>query len=434
MNRIKIIKTTAFCLFLLVSTTLFSQTRIWSPYSRYGLGELTFARTPYLNSMGGTSMAFRKPGIINYSNPASYSNMRNQSFVFEAGFQFAPRILETDDMRETATYSSMSHLQFAFPITQKIGVSIGLLPYSNIGYKMKNQQEIDSVGTVEYTYEGWGGLNTFYVGTGIEIFKGFSAGFNMNYYFGNIERKRIAVFDTTGFTNSRITNKVNISDVNLNFGIQYQKRFEKPVESTEEKETYILTLGVSGGNTSTLNARENILAVHFAGNNPFAVPRDTVYEYNDQNNTIVMPMSYGGGIFFEKENKWMLGADVLMQQWDEFKYMGVQDSLRNSMRISFGGAIMPSADLKKSMFHRSTWLFGAHYYTNYLELKNTALNQYGISFGIAMPVRRTATMIQLSFEVGKTGTTENSLIEETYGKINIGVSISERWFSRKKYD
>jgi len=431
MNKQKNLRNLLLISLLFSAVSINAQTRIWSPYSRYGVGELNFSNSTYISSMGGTAFGFRNPYTINFANPASYSGIGAQSFLFDGGVLFSPRILNTDDASETTLFSSLSHLIFAFPATKKWGFSLGLVPYSSIGYKINSSEHIDSIGKVNYTYEGWGGLNSFYIGTAYEIFKGFSVGMNANYYFGNIERKRIAIFDTTGFRNSRITNKINVSDIHLVAGLQYQIHFNNKIE---EKPGYNLTFGLSGGNGTLLNATQNVLAVHFAGDNIFAAAKDTVLNTTGEKSGIKLPLHIGGGIYFEQERKWMTGLDVEWQKWSDYSSFGSNDSLTNSLRISIGGGIMPKARATATMLSRTHFLWGAHFYSNYLELKNTSLNQYGISFGFAMPIRSSNTTLQLSFEIGKTGTKENKLIEETYGKFKLGVSISEKWFYKRKYD
>jgi hypothetical protein len=431
MNKQKTLRNLLLISLFFSAVSVNSQTRIWSPYSRYGIGELNFSNSTYISSMGGTSFGFRNPHTINFVNPASYSGIGSRSFLFDGGALFSPRILATEDASETTFFSSLSHITFAFPITTKWGFSFGLVPYSSIGYKINTSESIDSIGNVNYTYEGWGGLNSFYAGTAYELFKGFSVGMNMNYYFGNIERKRIAIFDSTGFTNSRITNKINVSDIHLVAGLQYQIHLKN---KTEEKPGYLITLGLSGGNTTLLNASQNILAVHFAGTNVFAAAQDTILNIAGEKSEIEFPLHVGGGIYFEQEKRWMTGMDVEWQKWSDYTSFGSNDSLTNSIRISAGGGFIPKAKANPNMLNQTHILWGAHFYTNYIELKNTPLNQYGISFGFAMPIRSSNTTLQLSFEIGKTGTKENNLIEETYGKFKLGVSISEKWFYKRKYD
>ncbi len=435
-NKSKLILTVSLTMWL--TFPVFAQVSISSPYSRYGLGELNFSKTSFLSSMSGTSVGLMGTNIINYSNPASYSAFREKSFLFDASALIYPRILKNDQTTEQTLFASLNNLQFAFPLAPKWGISLGVFPYSSIGYKLKNEEIIDSVGIVNYAYEGWGGLNTFYIGTGLEVVDGLSVGANMNYYFGNIDRVRIAVFDTTGFLNSRLTNKVNISDVNFNIGLQYRILFNKITESDGIKQKtfsgYSLTLGLNGGNAASLNAKENILAEQMTGSTPYATALDTVSFIENRKTAVNLPLSLSGGVFLEKQHRWMAGVDLNWQKWSDYSANGIQDSLQNTLRISAGGAIYPKEKPTGGMLQRSVVLLGAHYYNNYLELKNTPLTQYGISFGLAMPVRRTGTSLQISLELGKTGTTTNNLIEETYGKLRIGVSISETWFHRRKYD
>jgi len=145
------------------SVYTFSQTRISSPYSRYGLGDLQNAKYIGNLAMGGIGIAFRQPSSVNYSNPASYTVFDTNAFVLETGINSQTVKLSTNNQNQRSNYTSLSHLAFGFPVTKWWGSSIGLLPYSHVGYKISNYETLSEIGKIKYLYEGSGGLNQFYV-------------------------------------------------------------------------------------------------------------------------------------------------------------------------------------------------------------------------------------------------------------------------------
>jgi hypothetical protein len=76
---------------------------------------------------------------------------------------------------------------------------------------------------------------------------------------------------------------------------------------------------------------------------------------------------------------------------------------------------------------------GIKYINSYLSLFGNDINEYGISFGFGFPIKRSQTELDLSFEIGRRGTTKDGLIQENYVNIIFGVSIDEHWFHKRKY-
>lgn len=63
-------------------------------------------------------------------------------------------------------------------------------------------------------------------------------------------------------------------------------------------------------------------------------------------------------------------------------------------------------------------------------LKNESINDYGMTFGLGLPVG--LSKINIGFELGKKGTTTQNLIQENYFNLNIGLSLSDLWFRKRE--
>lgn len=86
---------------------------------------------------------------------------------------------------------------------------------------------------------------------------------------------------------------------------------------------------------------------------------------------------------------------------------------------------------KKKVFYRG----GLYYNTGYLDLKNSLINEYGISFGAGIPIGKSfLKSLSISTEVGKWGTTNNGLIENTYIRMTLGLTLNDRWFTKRVID
>jgi len=124
-----------------------------SPFSRYGLGDLTPNHNVFTRGMGGisagiaenNSINFPNSNSINFTNPASLATIRNT--IFDLGTEIDYRIIKSSNPAKkfTSANTYVSYLQLAFPLTTPKmakkniawAMSIGLKPVSKINYKIE---------------------------------------------------------------------------------------------------------------------------------------------------------------------------------------------------------------------------------------------------------------------------------------------------------
>jgi len=125
--------------------------------------------------------------------------------------------------------------------------------------------------------------------------------------------------------------------------------------------------------------------------------------------------------------------DVNWRNWKEYKSYGRSDSLQNSFSIHLGSEYIPKHNSITSYWHRVRYRLGVRYENTYLEINNQPIKEFGISFGLGFPFRRSKSMLNFAFEFGNRGTVENNLVQENFIKFTFGLSIYERWFVKNKY-
>ena len=69
----------------MVSVCAYGQSGTNSPYSQYGLGDLSDQGVGINKAMSGVGLAFRKGNEVNTVNPASYSAVDSLSMIVDAG-------------------------------------------------------------------------------------------------------------------------------------------------------------------------------------------------------------------------------------------------------------------------------------------------------------------------------------------------------------
>ena len=146
-----------------------------SPFTRYGFGQLSDQSLGGNKAMGGIGIGLRSNLQINVSNPASYTAVDSLSFLFEVGFTMQNANFSDGKTKLNAKNSSFDYLAMQFRLFRGMGMTLGFLPYSNVGYNFSSTEELpplsdwDDPVTVTRAYSGNGGLHQAFIGVGYEV-------------------------------------------------------------------------------------------------------------------------------------------------------------------------------------------------------------------------------------------------------------------------
>jgi len=424
----KMFRTGILLILLFFVLGLNAQTSINSPYSRFGLGELHGKNiNTTLQGMGGISIGYADPSVINPGNPASYARIDSSSFIFEAGIFADYKTLKTTTLSESGYYSSVSYVFIGFPITKWWRTSLGIMPFSKIGYDVDILIDVADFSNVENSIEGDGGLNQVFWGNAFKIGKNFRLGIDATYLFGESRRRSVINFvDSLFILGTKTESKVRGSDFIFDYGLQYDIHFSNKRQ---------LTLGLVYANTFRLDATRSYLATTIVNGVDGSVDlvKDTIAYNPDESGKITLPERFGFGFTYRNAESWLVGADFEWQNWKDFEVFGIPDTLNNAWRVAVGGEFTPNHTSLSSLFTRMTYRLGFRYTNSYLEISNHQINEFGISFGFNFPLRKTRTTLDLGIEIGKRGTTKDMLIQENFINFTFGVAVNEHWFHKRKY-
>jgi hypothetical protein len=406
----------------------YSQDKIGSPYTRYGIGDLMSRSFGDSKAMGGTSLALQSGNKLNVSNPASYTSIDSLRFIMEIGLTGAYKTMQSGNQTAAFNDFTLDYLSFGFPITKWWGAAIGLLPYSNVGYDLVSSEIYNGYNT-DFHYLGTGGINQVLIGNSFEPFENLSVGVNLNYLFGSIHRNNSVEFerDDTGLLNIYENNSMYFSDFYFSFGGQYIIHLNK---------NHRITLGAVWENNTPLNTRRYLLVTNSltSNNNPI----DTLYFAGNETGKVTLPMSLGGGIAYHYSDKLTFAFDYYIQDWSESLIFGESDSLGNSQRVSFGGEWIPAGINSPGLkyWEKVKYRAGVYYNDTYLQFNQgeTKIKDFGIGFGLGLPMKRSNTTFNISFEIGQRGTLENNFVKEQYAILGMNFSLSDIWFVKRKFD
>ncbi len=421
----------------LASLMAMAQSGTNSPYSQYGLGTLGEQSGGFNRGMNGLGIAFYEHNQINSLNPASYANVDSLSFIFDAGISGQITNYSESGVRVNAKNANFEYVMAQFRAARHLGVSFGILPYSNIGYEYSNTKQINkndgsmTAVTTTNTYSGTGGLHQVYVGAGWSPVKGFSFGFNAAYLWGSYSRSVVNSY-SDGYINTLSKYyTASVHSYKLDFGVQYTQ----PITKKDA-----ITIGLTYGLGHKLGADPECQVISY--NTQTSVGDTATYTVS---NGLEMPTTYGIGLMWNHSNQWKVGVDYSLQKWssvvypksttDERQYVAAKDQFSDRHKVTLGGEFC-SNERSRSFFKRIHYRFGASYATNYLKIKGQdGPKEYSVSAGFGIPIvngYNNRSLLNISAQWvrqdSKTFVTENSF------RINIGLTFNERWFAKWKME
>jgi hypothetical protein len=401
---------------IFLTTGLQAQTNTYSPYSRFGIGDLAKKGFGRNQALGGIGIGLRDRNHLNYLNPAAASAQDTMSFIFSTGISGNTMQLSSTEGSHNVQNVTLSHLSLGFPLTRWWKTNIGLVPYSQMGYKIV---DVDLSHGAEHHYEGTGGLNQFYFGNAVNFTSNFSAGINISYLFGTLTQKSRLEFPLEeNLFGSTSTSRAMVGDFHFRYGMQYSGRIAND---------YSLTIGAVFENKTPLSTNHDRLII--------TELRDTIQHMVGSETQIELPSTLGAGFTFRKDNKFLIGADYSIQQWAETSFLNQSDeSLVNSTSVSVGAQYIPDHTNFRNYLARIQYRAGFHHTNTYLQLRGHQLRDYGITFGMGLPYGNTGTSFDISVDLGRRGTTDFNLIEENYIMFNFSVSLYDMWFYKRRYE
>ena len=118
------------CLFCIVATAAMAQSGTNSPYTRYGFGQLSDQSFGNSKAMGGIAYGLRDGLHINAANPASYSAVDSLTFLFDAGMSLQNTNFKESGVKTNANNSTIGYIAIQFRRWERMGMTLGFLPYS----------------------------------------------------------------------------------------------------------------------------------------------------------------------------------------------------------------------------------------------------------------------------------------------------------------
>ena len=427
----------------------------FSPYTIYGIGEVNTPGSVAQRSMGGVGVAARQMGQINLLNPAANSLVQRKSFLlnFAGEGQNYYNKQTVGGYEKEAAHNSFNVRDIAvlMPLHKNLGLTVSVTPYSSVGYQMMYDHTYDendpvwgNVGRVNYQYQGEGDLTEVKLAVGYQLFKNFSVGAAVQYYWGTIDRSfvMVPVAITGGGEYGSITgqSEYSVTRVKAQVGLQWNALM------TDKR---ILTLG----------------AVYDFGGD-LAPDVSHIIETDDLYSTTVttdidyiavaLPRRLSVGAFYQTA-AWAVGVDYDYHGWadsnKEREMTGVDGASGSQMTVAYrdthtikaGVELTPSRYDVRRFLRRWSYRAGVRYGNYHQTYDGHKFNELAVTAGLGVPFKFLGLSgVDLGLEYGMRGfnVAKNvGLVRQNYFKFSVGFRLfasgtenNEYWFMRPKYD
>lgn len=434
---------------LLTLIPLYSQFNTYSPYTRFGLGDLAKNGFAQNQAMGGTGIAIHEGNRINYLNPAAASALDSTSVYFDFGGnvffnQYLTEGDEITDMSNSWWNMNLHHVAFASSMGKYMAISAGIVPFSSIGYSIKQEYNDYTTGSAMDTYySGDGGIMNFYIGTSVKLFDRVAIGVTMNYLMGKLTRDREVSFPmNSSYANASSEERFDIRKPVFSFGLQYKEvyddKFFFSLGATYDLATDINT-ELQYDITNVIYPYDDIELDSATSITPqYVLAADTIM------GSFTMPQKVGLGFALGIPDKLIVTGDYIMQDWSD-ALSGNNYNTAPASSFHFGTEYTPDKEALRGYHKLATYRLGAYYSNSYLSVLKSGsqvsdadgfyqLNDYGITFGVGLPVRSIKSSINVSFTAGTRGTTAYNLVKENYGIITFNVTLYDLWFRKRRFE
>lgn len=404
------LKNKYFCLFIIfvacLPCLLQAQNATASPYSMYGLGEINYLTSGRVAGMGGASVGLRSPGLVNHTNPASYTAIDSLSFVFDVSVSGKSSKFTFGQIKHTMQSANIFKMAFAFRVNSKWASSVGILPYSSVGYNLSTSQDVEgSHASNTIKFKGSGGINKIYWGNAYSITPHLTVGMNASFLFGSIVRT-----ETQGDWD--IDKTLRTHKFYLDFGLQYEHLFTPRLAGV---------FGLTYGYKSSLHMNSDV---------EITSSLQSIFSESNRNETLYLPEYYGVGFLLSHRRNIQLAGDYTFQKWSVIPSSNGA-TFKDAHRFNLGASIIPDAMNPKSYFDLVEYQIGVSLGNSYISFNDATAMQRSFSMGLGLPIG--SSVVDIVYEYGVIGNTGYKQLKENYHKITIGLTLKETWFYKFLY-
>lgn len=424
--------------FLIISVCVSAQDGTYgaySPYSIYGIGDISKEGTAFNKSMGGVGLATRNRRFINYLNPAAVTARDSLSFMADFGLSQSNNVYKQGDLRSAHNTFNIYNFVMSFPIYRSSAFMVGITPFSDTGYDFSSIETdpyiIGQTGNISYDSYGTGSVYKVFAGAGVTLWKRLSLGAEAIYYFGNLDKVTNMDYSNSSYRSVNSGSDLMIRGTTGKFGLQYEQKLGGDV-SMIIGATYRLSTSMKGNSINYRYAKQDSVT-------------DTLkYQEGDLRKAgLKFADELGVGISVKGGEKWTAEFNYFRSDWRNsgfdsnsgFSVKSDNETFTSTVSQSFraGFEIVPNRNDIRYYLRKCAYRAGVYYDQSYYKLNGNNVNSMGITLGVTLPVFRLYNGLTLGVDLGQRASTRNNMIRERYATFMIGFNIHDIWFQKIQY-
>ena len=407
----------------------------YSPYSIFGVGELSQQGTAFNKSMGGVGIATRNRRFINVMNPAAVTARDTLAFMADFGLVQKNTVFAQGDLRSAHNTFNIYDFVMSFPLWRSSAFKVGITPYSDVGYNFSHIETdkniIGNTGNITYDSYGTGSVYQVFFGTGATFWKSLSVGADLIYYFGNIDKITNMDYHDSSYKSINSGSDLSLSGVTGKFGLQYEQKVAGDV-SVVLGATYKLGTNIKGYSTNYKYASQSSVI------DTLSYKVDTLGM-----GSVRFADELGVGIAVCGGEKWRAEINYTRSDWrntsmDKAAGFSVIGSMPFTTTVSqsfrAGFEIVPNRNDIRYYLKRCAYRAGVYYDQEYYKVGGYGINTAGITLGVTLPVFRWYNGLSLGVDFGQRSANRDGLIREQFVTFNIGFNIHDVWFQKPRYN
>jgi len=254
----------------------------------------------------------------------------------------------------------------------------------------------------------------------------------MNYLMGKLTRTRTVDFPMNStYSDANSSEEVKLRKPVFTLGLQYREDFDDKFFFTVGG-TYDFKASTELSNEYTVNNQfypDDAIWL----NDSVQIDPDYIMGEDTAFTTLNIPQKFGVGVAFGIPNKLTITADYYKQDWTGTQ-SGENFATTNATSMHFGAEYLPNAKAIRGYYNYISYRLGGYYSNSYLMVNDYQLKDYGITFGVGLPIKTLKTSINVAFTLGTRGTTDYNLVKENYGILTFNVTLHDQWFHKRRFD
>ena len=409
-------------------------TGTYTPYSIYGVGDLSQPGSAYSKTMGGTGVAVRNNRYLNLINPAAVTARDSLSFMADFSLYNDNKMFQQAGVKSASNTVNINDLAMSFPIWRKSAMMVGIMPYSDTGFgysfNYTDPQLIGQTGNITYSATGAGSLYKAFAAAGVTFFKHLSLGVQWNYYFGKIDKVYSTTFNDASYNGVLNGTTGIITGNGFKFGVQY----EQPLGTK-----HALTVGATY--SLPVKLRGTMESYRYSAGSAVS---DTLYYKMDNlgvDSKVEIPSELVVGISFQERGRWVVTFDYSRSDWRTSGLDGARGFTASSLFASSvaqtfraGFEIVPNRNDIRYYFNHVAYRVGAYHKKEYFLLNGKEVASTGITLGVTLPIVNNYNGFTIGVDLGQRGALSGEMIRERYVNISIGFNLFDIWFRKPQYE